>query len=365
MPAASALAAAATAVPSPHRAALALLKEEQYQVRQAVEARPALAAKLADIGAYFNMGNVLEHTWTVSTLPALDLCISKVQWLDRPPEEVAPRHLFEGIDARGLETFGFCDGTNIVEAAFGEIEKAISENGGYNEAKWQGLLLNKIGRMNERARGCRAGHYDLAQQRMANELAASYNDPLPHPHLDKLKPPEMRSTALQGVDYFHAELKRRAERADPVAAAAAAAVGAAAETEVELSMEQSQLTIEQHARSAVGLEGAGSTSAGGSASLAVAASAANAEAAAAAAAFSAPPLKRQKRVELAGIVGGMKHYGKSRATLLGCDLSQSAWRCCECPAKGRSATHNASCEHGIILAAKKAAGYNNKGKKIQ
>jgi len=431
-PSATTTVAAATVVAAPpsHKAALALLKEEQLQVKHAVMARPALATKLATIGAYFNDGNVLEHTWTTSTLPALDLCISKVQWLDRPPESVMPRHHFEGVDARGLDYFSFIDGTNWTEASFGEIEKGIFENGGYNEAKWNGLLLNKIGRINERVRGLHAGHYDLDQQRMANALAASYGDPLPHPHLAPLKPPALRSTALQGIGYFHAELGRRAERARLAAEAAAAAAAAArargaagapalpppaavavpppppqllvaAAPAAGLAPMEVEVTDAQRARSAAGREAAlarraatataaaaggpgggaaggaagggaasgaasgdavGSTSVGGgAASLAMAGVLGDAETAAAA--FVAPPLKRHKGEELPGIVPGMRHYGKSKQTLVGCDLSHGTWRCCECPAKGKSAKHAAGCEHGIILAAKKVAGYNNKGHK--
>ena len=131
-------------------------------------------------------------------------------WLDRPSD--VPRHLFDGFDSRGLKTFRVIYGTNIVEASFGEIEKAIFSNGGYSEIKWQGILLNKIGRLNERKRaeasGGGAGHYDLERQRMANALMQP-GEPLPHPHLPPLAP---LSQAEQGIDYFHSEIRRRAER---------------------------------------------------------------------------------------------------------------------------------------------------------
>ena len=58
---------------------------------------------------------------------------------------------------------------------------------------------------------------------------------------------------------------------------------------------------------------------------------------------------------------GMKHHGKSRWTLITCDLSHDKWRCCERMPK--SATHAAGCKHGVILAAKRAAGYDNRGHK--
>jgi hypothetical protein len=121
-----------------------LLKEERALVRSKVEACLLLSSQLDEVGAYFNENNVLEHTWTTSTLPQLDLAIQKVCWLDRPSEDEVPRHIPTGTDARGFTIFRFCDGTNVEEAAFGEIEKTISANGGYSEKTWQGLLLNKV-----------------------------------------------------------------------------------------------------------------------------------------------------------------------------------------------------------------------------
>ena len=120
-----------------------LLKDERALVRKKVEALPLLSSQLEEVGAYFNESDVLEHTWTTSTLPQLTLAIQKVCWLDRPSEDEVPRHIPTGTDARGFTTFRFCDGTNVAEAAFGEIEKTISANGGYNEKTWNGILLNK------------------------------------------------------------------------------------------------------------------------------------------------------------------------------------------------------------------------------
>ena len=104
------------------------------------------------------------------------------------------------------------DGTNMAEMSFGEIEKPISANGGYNETKWHGLLMNKIGRINERRRVeyhniTGPGHYDLAAAREHNALMLAHGLPPPHAHLQQLVP---RSQALYGIHYFHAELARRA-----------------------------------------------------------------------------------------------------------------------------------------------------------
>ena len=61
-----------------------LLKDERALVRKKVEALPLLSSQLEEVGAYFNESDVLEHTWTTSTLPQLALAIQKVCWLDRP-----------------------------------------------------------------------------------------------------------------------------------------------------------------------------------------------------------------------------------------------------------------------------------------
>ena len=119
----------------------------------------------------------------------------------------------------------------MAETSFGELEKPISANGGYNEDKFQGLLMNKIGRMNERRRvefyGISGpGHYDLESARAHNARMAEHGLPLPHPHLPPLAP---RSQALYGVDYFHAELaRRRPPPAPPPASAATAALTSSA-----------------------------------------------------------------------------------------------------------------------------------------
>ena len=78
--------------------------------------------------------------------------------------------------------------------------------------------------------------------------------------------------------------------------------------------------------------------------------------------YQKPASKRQKMQDLAGIVPGMYTFGKGRAAQLSFDLSHKPLCTSTCPAKGKSAMHNASCEHGIIISAKLKAGYTNKGK---
>ena len=97
------------------RQALAVLKQERLLIRERVQASRQLSALFKEVGVYFNEQNVLEHTWTTSTLPQLDLAIAKVGWLARPPEEKVPRHLPAGVDTRfsdGRSKIRFCDGTN-------------------------------------------------------------------------------------------------------------------------------------------------------------------------------------------------------------------------------------------------------------
>ena len=168
-------------------------------VRSLVEADAPLSKLLTEVGAYFNSQDVLEHTWTTSTLAQVDLAISKVGWLELPPEADVSRHIPDGEDARGFPKFRYAGGTGMAEAGFGELEKTISANGGYGEKKWDGLMLNKVGRMNERRRGCPGGHFDMRRQRMANAAALARGDPLPHPNLPQLSP---RSNAEYVSRYF-------------------------------------------------------------------------------------------------------------------------------------------------------------------
>ena len=106
--------------------------------------------------------------------------------------------------------------------------------------------------MNERVHGCRGGHYDMQRQRQANAAAEFRGDPLPHPYLPQLAPRSqafcllvsifsnllsyqllrthslthslttyyLLAGAVYGVDYFHAELERRSQRAALAAAPA-------------------------------------------------------------------------------------------------------------------------------------------------
>jgi len=128
----------------------ALVSNDRRDFYDAIQGMPDLGRKLKAVGVTFGANGGVEHTWTTTTLPALELAISKVKWLHRPAH--VPRYLIEGEDSRGLPKLRIIDGTNMAETSFGELEKAISANGGYNEKKWQGLLLNKIGRLNERRR---------------------------------------------------------------------------------------------------------------------------------------------------------------------------------------------------------------------
>ena len=129
--------------------------------------------------------------------------------------------LQDGVDSRGLPTFRVIDGTNHAESCFGEVEKPFYANGGYSKTKWQGKLLNKVGRMNERERvtqnsGIGPGHYHLQRARLANELAEARGEPLPHPALPKLRP---LANTLQGTDAFDAEVVRQSQAATTTAAA--------------------------------------------------------------------------------------------------------------------------------------------------
>mmetsp|Transcript_15357 Transcript_15357/g.46099 ORF Transcript_15357/g.46099 Transcript_15357/m.46099 type:complete len:112 (+) Transcript_15357:516-851(+) len=81
--------------------------------------------------------------------------------------------------------------------------------------------------------------------------------------------------------------------------------------------------------------------------------------------FAQQPAKRQKGDDLQGTVSGMRTYGMGRAAQIKWNLSDkgpNSGPLCECRAKGKSARHDLGCEHGIIMAAKKAAGYTERGK---
>jgi hypothetical protein len=190
--AAASAACAALATEAQKKQVTKLVGEERAMVESLICSKPQLLNLLESVGATFHPStHALEHTWTTSALPALDLALKKLKWLERPHN--VPRFVPTGVDSRGLPTIRVVDGTNIAESAFGELEKPISTNGGYNENKWQGLLLNKIGRINERQRRKKhgivgPGHYDLARARRHNELMRAEGAPLPHPHLAPLAP---------------------------------------------------------------------------------------------------------------------------------------------------------------------------------
>ena len=178
------------------------------------------------VGVFFNESDVLEHTWTTATIPQITLALGKLKWLARPAD--VPRYLPRSTnttDSRAFPTYLVVDGTNVAEMAFGEIEKPISSHGGYKEKIWQGKLLNKIGRMNERERVAQAGgpgpgHYHLQRARLHNALMSAHSLALPHPSLPDLAP---RARVLQGVDAFYAELARRRLASAPGASSSSAA----------------------------------------------------------------------------------------------------------------------------------------------
>ena len=306
----------------------ALVSNDRRDFYDAIQGMPDLGRKLKAVGVTFGANGGVEHTWTTTTLPALELAISKVKWLDRPAH--VPRYLIEGEDSRGLPKLRIIDGTNMAETSFGELEKAISANGGYNEKKWQGLLLNKIGRLNERRRVqfCNIsgpGHYNLEGARAHNALMAAHGLPLPHPHLPPLAP---RSEALYGIDYFHAELKRRRTSAIKIAAAPLAL------THGPTALFVGTATV--HAATTATIPAGLVTSKP---------------------AASGSKRPRAGDEDLPGIIEGMVTYGMGAAAQRGWDLDHKPLCRPGCPAFGlkKKARHVASCEHDIIRYAKRVS----------
>ena len=69
-------------------------------------------------------------------------------------------------------------------------------------------------------------------------------------------------------------------------------------------------------------------------------------------------------VDIPGMRPGMKLYGKGRQAQLRHNLKSTPLCTKACPSYQKSSSHSAGCEHGINLAAKKAAGYNREGKYV-
>lgn len=57
------------------------------------------------------------------------------------------RRKLPGRDSRGLERYEALDGTNLVEAYNGEMEKTFSSNGGYNAGHSQGMMMASASRI--------------------------------------------------------------------------------------------------------------------------------------------------------------------------------------------------------------------------
>ena len=209
-------------VACPSVAALRLAKsDERRTARTLIDTQPCykpLKEALHAVGAYFNERDVLEHTCTTSTLPILELCLTKLQFLGRPSD--VARHMYIGDDGRGFPRYRRIDGSNLCETVGGELEKPLSANGGYSEKKWEATMHGKAARINERARlalhgGKSAGCYDTDLMRKHNELMRSNGQPLPHPTLEPLLPPHLRSTQLHCAAYLREDQRK-------IAAAAAA-----------------------------------------------------------------------------------------------------------------------------------------------
>ena len=330
----------------------AVIADERAMVESFIRSKPDLLASLEAVGATFHAKtHALEHTWTTATLPQLGLALAKLKWLDRPVDVI--REIPTGTDSRGLPTFRVADGTNVAESGFGEIEKPISTNGGYNQNKWQGLLLSKIGRINERQR-CKLhgvvgpGHHDLSRARRHNSLMCEQGLPLPHPSLEPLEP---QSSALYGVDYFHAEIARqhsslRSETvntsvnaapvpaASPALPALTAALLPAPTTADALISGTPAPMLAQPAETDVQMGGVRSAA------------------------------ERARDPDLPGIKPGMVYYDRGRHFQVHqLDLAHPprGMKCCTCGARGRAA-HSAGCEHGIISRAKDEAGLDSRNK---
>lgn len=324
-------------------------------VLSAFESRPELMRKLDNVGCYFNDNGVLEHTWTTSTVPQINLALSKLRFLHRP--ESIPRYVQDGIDSRGLPTFRIIDGTNKAEASFGELEKPISANGGYSRDKFDGKLLNKIGRMNERERvsqagGSGPGHYNLKRARLHNALMASLGEPLPHPSLPQLAPRAQTKHATFAFDRAVALQRSRGDTSSaplalpPPSLALAPSIDFAQPVDgVSPAKEPRARKREREPESDGGIDGGGGVGEGGGSGRGGGG-------------------EGEQPVDLPGIQRpDHKTAGIGKLKQLQWNLKREPL--CHCAARGKSSTHAAGCEHGIISDAKKSNGYDREGKKIR
>ena len=213
-----------------------LTAEQRLHIKQYILGKPGAADILWHVGAHFNDNNVLEFTCTDKTLEALRKLIPKLKWLERPMD--VERYSVLKPDSRGLDTLKVADtGTNGSEASFGEIEKVFPSNGTCNNIVWQGVVLEKIGRINEAARekrpGCSGlGHHNMHLARAHDALMRHVDRQPQHVGLPVLAP---RTKSLYGIDYFtwiksvlEDDVPAPHAAAEQPAAAAAAAASASA-----------------------------------------------------------------------------------------------------------------------------------------
>ena len=174
---------------------------------------PGVKEAMLLCGAYFNANDVLEYTCTANTQPAIENALEKLQFLGRPSD--VPRLMAAGQDSKG-QTYRSLDGSNISETAGGELEKPLPANAGYSKDVFQGKLMGKASRYNERVRcllhgGVRLGHYDMRLARQFKQQMLKRGGPDPHPSLSLLAP---HTDAKYGVDYFDEEQQRKRQRSD-------------------------------------------------------------------------------------------------------------------------------------------------------
>lgn len=174
---------------------------------------PGVKEAMLLCGAYFNANDVLEYTCTANTQPAIENALEKLQFLGRPLD--VPRSMVAGQDRKG-QTYRSLDGSNISETAGGELEKPLPANAGYSKDVFQGKLMGKASRYNERVRcslhgGVSLGHYDMRLARQFKMQMLKRGAPDPHPSLSLLAP---HTDAKYGVDYFDEEQQRKRQRSD-------------------------------------------------------------------------------------------------------------------------------------------------------